>query len=108
MTECKTKNKYRDWKGNCMHISGKHLKLFVLRNFHRGQKGRTGKREVADSPRRGNFSASEGEGAPGGETERGEQEWDNWQRVEAAFTTRQAAQLELKAPLRHNEDVAAN
>lgn len=42
------------------------------------------------------------------ERRRGEQELDNWQRVEAAFTTRQAAQLELKAPLRHNEDVAAN
>lgn len=41
-------------------------------------------------------------------TQRGEQELDNWQRAEAAFTTRQAAQLELKAPLRHNEDVAAN
>lgn len=39
---------------------------------------------------------------------RGEQELDNWQRVEAAFAARQAAQLELKAPLRHNEDVAAN
>lgn len=41
-------------------------------------------------------------------TQRGEQELDNWQRAQAAFTTRQAAQLELKAPLRHNEDVAAN
>jgi len=40
--------------------------------------------------------------------ERGEQELDNWQRVAAAFAARQAAQLELKAPLRHNEDVAAN
>lgn len=37
-----------------------------------------------------------------------EQESDNWQRFEAAFTTRQAAQLELKAPLWHNEDVATN
>ena len=43
-----------------------------------------------------------------GERERGEQELDNWQRAEAAFGARQAAQLELKAPLRHNEDVAAN
>lgn len=42
------------------------------------------------------------------ERRRGEQELDNWQQVEAAFTTRQEAQLELKAPLRHNEDVAAN
>lgn len=40
--------------------------------------------------------------------ETGAKALDNWQRVEAAFTTRQAAQLELKAPLRHNEDVAAN
>lgn len=33
---------------------------------------------------------------------------DNWQLVQAACAARQAAQLELKAPLRRNEDVAAN
>lgn len=42
------------------------------------------------------------------EKERGAREPDNWQRVKAACTARQAAQLELKAALRHNEDVAAN
>lgn len=53
-------------------------------------------------------TTGEGGRVKGGETRRGEQDSDNWQRVQAAFTTRQAAQLELKAPLRHNEDVAAN
>lgn len=64
-------------------------------NKEEGGRGEEGGRERLESP-------AEVEGGEG----EGEQESDNWQRVAAAFTARQAAQLELKALLRHNEDVA--
>lgn len=79
-----------------------------LSQGQRGQKGR--EKSTIPPGERTSREVNEQEREKDWEKERrrGEQELDNWQRVEAAFTARQAAQLELKAPLRHNEDVAAN
>lgn len=85
----------------------------LLQNFRRGEEGRkwiihpdetTSQKEHKQQI----DGRNDGEREKETEGERGAREPDNWQRVKAACTARQAAQLELKAALRRNEDVVAN
>lgn len=102
-------NQKRD-KGKQREVTNIREETRLFRTFT-GAKGETDPVETTPWERKRQTDMTEWtrEGEEDAERERRRaKDLDNWQRVEAAFTTRQAAQLELKAPLRHNEDVAAN